>query len=88
MKRWVIGSTISSLSLIVLIWIPFTRLFLVGVERADVWISLLAVLDIGLSIYTLQEKVTWLRVFNLIIGLSPAIFVILAVLLYWLYPTA
>lgn len=83
-----IGSTISSLSLIVLIWIPFTRLFLVGVERADVWISLLAVLDIGLSIYTLQEKVTWLRVFNLIIGLSPAIFVILAVLLYWLYPTA
>lgn len=88
MKRWVIGSTISSLSLIVLIWIPFTRLFLIGVERADVWISLLAVLDIGLSIYTLQEKVTWLRVFNLIIGLSPAIFVILAVLLYWLYPTA
>lgn len=88
MKRWVIGSTISSLSLIVLIWIPFTRLFLVGVERADVWISLLAVLDIGLSIYTLQEKVTWLRVFNLIVGLSPAIFVILAVLLYWLYPTA
>lgn len=88
MKRWVIGSTISSLSLIVLIWIPFTRLFLIGVERADVWISLLAVLDIGLSIYTLQEKVTWLRVFNLIVGLSPAIFVILAVLLYWLYPTA
>lgn len=88
MKRWVIGSTISSLSLIVLIWIPFTRLFLIGVERADVWISLLAVLDIGLSIYTLQEKVTWFRVFNLIIGLSPAIFVILAVLLYWLYPTA
>lgn len=69
-----------------MIWVPYMRVFLVGDGMWDVLVGLCSVLTIVLSIYALKNKITWFRLLSLVIGLSPVIFLILALVMYRLHP--
>lgn len=86
LKKWDVANLVLSVGLILMIWVPYTRAFLVGDGLWDVLVGLCSVLTIVLSIYTLKDKITWFRILCLVIGLSPVIFVILALVLYHLHP--
>lgn len=86
LKKWDVANLVLSVGLILMIWVPYTRVFLVGDGLWDVLVGLCSVLTIVLSIYTLKDKITWFRILCLVIGLSPVIFVILALVLYHLHP--